>query len=797
MQQATVIGKNGTNAQYRVIRGIESDKPVANPVYKNTIFARTDVPRLYICDGREWKLVASLQAIDIQIDDTLSAGIENVQELYAYVVGLPSGNTNLGIANITATTLDITSSTGTDATVPASTTTDAGLMTAAQFNNLADAFLKSVDTTDDITEGAVNKWNVTHTSEVTGATALTLNKTAISNRTAATIVGSDYLLFGDTSDSDNLKKGLVSDIITAATPSGAALTRVDDTNVTITLGGTPSTALLQAASLTLGWSGQLAISRGGTGAATAATARVNILPSLSGNTLKVLRVNAGETDVEWATSSSGGITINTTTITGGVSNRLLYNNAGTVGEITVGSSGTFLRSNGTSWEASTPTLSVTPTSGTYIRGDGTNWITSTLKLPNTATANYIPYATGANTWGESGNLKFDTISLSVLTSGAEATPTITIGSVGNGIYLPTANTLGFATNGQQRFQIDGTSLNSITIGGGYIRRASGAASTPTFAFNGTTNTGMWLNGTSLAWSTAGVHVATLDTSGRMYIGGSTSPTATLHLKAGSTSASSSPIKLTSGSLMTAAEVGAIEYLTDDVYFTISTGTARKRVSLVDPSGGLTSGRVACITTNGRLTDYVNMTFNGTTFVTGNIYGNTIGCGVQFVGGTGTSVSSRLYRTTNGGSDIRPYIHLGNAVFSAGEMVFTYLPSEGIGIAAHNGTRYIMRAALQCINLTNTAGSEAGDLALYTQSGGTAISQKMRISGLGNIVIGNEAALATNATNGFLYIPTCAGTPTGVPTAYTGKVALVFDTTNSKLYVYNGGWIGGTTPGVFV
>jgi hypothetical protein len=47
------------------------------------------------------------------------------------------------------------------------------------------------------------------------------------------------------------------------TPS--ALTKTDDTNVTLTLGGTPSTALLQAASLTLGWSGQLAISRGGTG----------------------------------------------------------------------------------------------------------------------------------------------------------------------------------------------------------------------------------------------------------------------------------------------------------------------------------------------------------------------------------------------------------------------------------------------------------------------------------------------------------------------------------------------------
>ncbi len=45
----------------------------------------------------------------------------------------------------------------------------------------------------------------------------------------------------------------------------AALTKTDDTNVTLTLGGSPSTALVNAASLTLGWSGQLAVSRGGTG----------------------------------------------------------------------------------------------------------------------------------------------------------------------------------------------------------------------------------------------------------------------------------------------------------------------------------------------------------------------------------------------------------------------------------------------------------------------------------------------------------------------------------------------------
>ena len=40
-----------------------------------------------------------------------------------------------------------------------------------------------------------------------------------------------------------------------------SLTKVDDTNVTLTLGGSPSTALLAASSLTLGWTGTLAASR--------------------------------------------------------------------------------------------------------------------------------------------------------------------------------------------------------------------------------------------------------------------------------------------------------------------------------------------------------------------------------------------------------------------------------------------------------------------------------------------------------------------------------------------------------
>ena len=50
----------------------------------------------------------------------------------------------------------------------------------------------------------------------------------------------------------------------------------------------------------------LAVADGGTGASTAAGARVNILPSYSGNAGKVLAVNVGATDIEYITIATGG-----------------------------------------------------------------------------------------------------------------------------------------------------------------------------------------------------------------------------------------------------------------------------------------------------------------------------------------------------------------------------------------------------------------------------------------------------------------------------------------------------------
>lgn len=56
---------------------------------------------------------------------------------------------------------------------------------------------------------------------------------------------------------------------------------------------------------------------------------------------------------------------------------------------------------------------------------------------------------------------------------------------------------------------------------------------------------------------------------------------------------------------------------------------------------------------------------------------------------------------------------------------------------------------------------------------------------GALIVGS-AALATNATDGFLYADSCAGTPTGTPTSQTGTIPLIIDSSNSKLYAYIGG-----------
>jgi hypothetical protein len=85
-----------------------------------------------------------------------------------------------------------------------------------------------------------------------------------------------------------------------------ALTKTDDTNVTLTLGGDPANALLAAVSLTLAWAGQLSVARGGTGQSSFTNGQL-LIGNTTGNTLTKATLTQGANIT--ITNTPGAITI--------------------------------------------------------------------------------------------------------------------------------------------------------------------------------------------------------------------------------------------------------------------------------------------------------------------------------------------------------------------------------------------------------------------------------------------------------------------------------------------------------
>jgi hypothetical protein len=161
------------------------------------------------------------------------------------------------------------------------------------------------------------------------------------------------------------------------------------------------------------------------------------------------------------------------------------------------------------------------------------------------------------------------------------------------------------------------------------------------------------------------------------VGINLTPTAWLTLPAGSTTAGTAPLKLTSGTSTTVAVAGQVEFTTDDLYFTITTGAARKTVVLTD--GLITGGYVPYTTTNGRLT-YSGLSYSTTTTdltlgefpATKRINSNKI----YYVDLTGSD-------DTGDGSSGTPWATLRHAMDWVGK--HTLEPAVGITIIINDGT----------------------------------------------------------------------------------------------------------------
>lgn len=195
----------------------------------------------------------------------------------------------------------------------------------------------------------------------------------------------------------------------------ATLSKVDDTNVTLTLGGSPTTALLNAASITAGWTGQLGLTRGGT-AASLVAANGGVVYS----TAAALAINTPGSSGDWLRSAGAGAPAwtgpaaltrtddtNVTLTLGGSASTALLNAAsltlgwtGQLGLTRGGTAASLVASNGGivySGAAALAILSGTATAGQILRSGASaapSWSTPTF--PNTATSNKALVGDGTN-----------------------------------------------------------------------------------------------------------------------------------------------------------------------------------------------------------------------------------------------------------------------------------------------------------------------------------------------------------------------------------------------------------------
>jgi len=174
-------------------------------------------------------------------------------------------------------------------------------------------------------------------------------------------------------------------------------------------------------------------------------------------------------------------------------------------------------------------------------------------------------------------------------------------------------------------------------------------------------------------------------------------------------------------------------------------------------------------------------------------------GDTIVIGYGSSAnSSDNYEALIGGNELKiSNLYIGQGRWSASSdalgpvkiQVTSPVPnSNSIGLTAQsnaNGVDFILAGSQP------TGSGNGGSLLFQIAPGGgtsgsaaRALVTTLKLTSTKSIIAGG--VLGTTATDGFLYISSAPGVPTGTPTTQSGTAPIVIDTANNRLYFYSGG-----------